>query len=102
MDNEQKIRTLKSIGFIQCENKTEYKIVLDRGKDRFQTTIFYDAEKDEFYCARLKTRGYTETTRLQIMENHNNLQSASKEHYIRLEKAIRELGFKELLKNLEF
>lgn len=99
MNKNEKIKALQNIGFTQCENETEYKIDLDREKDRFQTTIFYDAEKDEFYCARLKTRGYAESTRLQIMENHNDLQTASKEHYIRLEKTIRELGFKELLKN---
>lgn len=92
MTREEKIQVLINTGFKQCKNKTEYEMQLKRGNDRFATAIFYDSESEQFYYARYKLSGFREVTKADIMNNHNELHTTSKEHFIEIEEILKKSG----------
>lgn len=71
------------------ENGLEYRLNSDG--DRFQVKIIYEKGSNSFIYIKAKASGWREVTESEIINNHNNLQSASKEHFLKFKEDFKDI-----------
>lgn len=85
MNKEELISLLISFGFEEdCDKRQIYFLSLEKGNDRFSTTLMYDVETESFHIIRCLMSGFKEISKEVLMQNHNDLHPSSKRHYIEI------------------
>lgn len=85
MNKEELISLLVSFGFeADYDERQIYFLPLKKGNDRFSTTLMYDGETESFHIIRYLMSGFREISKEVLMQNHNDLHSCAKRHYIEI------------------